>query len=38
MFAGATFVDLDDIQAAGFATRREARKALYDRAQVSLFP
>jgi hypothetical protein len=38
MFAGATFVDLDEIQAAGFATRRVARKAFYDRARVSLSP
>ncbi len=37
MFAGSTFVDLDEIQGAGFSTRRVARKAFYDRARVSIF-
>ena len=35
MFAGTAFVDLKHLQAAGFKTRREARKAFFHNARVS---
>lgn len=38
MFAGTAFVDLEHLQAAGFATRREARKAFFMRARVRHSP
>ncbi|KAH8810792.1 C6 transcription factor [Xylogone sp. PMI_703] len=34
MFAGAAFVDLSDLQNVGYSTRREARKALYQKARL----
>jgi hypothetical protein len=37
MFAGTAFVDLEHLQAAGFATRRDARKAFFMRARVRRF-
>lgn len=38
MFAGSAFVDMPHLRAAGFATRRAARKALFQRARVSSKP
>lgn len=35
IFAGVTFVELDDIQKAGFPSRRTARKVFYERVRVS---
>lgn len=35
MFAGAAFVDLSFLQTAGYSTRREARRAFYQKARVS---
>lgn len=37
MFAGTAFVDLRHLQAAGFKTRREARKAFYNNTRVGPF-
>ena len=34
MFSGSTFADLTAIQRAGYATRRDARKSLYQKAKV----
>lgn len=34
MFAGTAFVDLSHLQAAGFKTRRDARKAFFNNARV----
>ncbi|KAL1967802.1 hypothetical protein VTN77DRAFT_2491 [Rasamsonia byssochlamydoides] len=34
MFAGTAFVDLEHLQAAGFATRRDARKAFFMRTRL----
>lgn len=36
LFTGTAFVDISDLQAAGFSTRKEARKAFYQRARVSM--
>lgn len=36
MFAGTAYVDLRHLIAGGFATRKTARKALFDKARVSL--
>jgi hypothetical protein len=35
MFAGAAFVDTEHLRAAGYCTRREARKDLFERVKVS---
>lgn len=35
MFAGTAFVDIQHLKAAGFKTRREARKAFFNNARVS---
>lgn len=36
MFAGAAFVDVEHLKAAGFVNRKVARKAFFQRARVSL--
>lgn len=36
MFAGTAFVDIGHLQAAGFKTRREARKSFYNNVRVSI--
>jgi len=36
MFAGAAFVDMQHLRAAGFRERREARKAYYEKARVDI--
>jgi hypothetical protein len=38
MFAGTAFVDVRHLKAAGFKTRREARKAFFNNARVSQLP
>ncbi|OGM45243.1 hypothetical protein ABOM_005861 [Aspergillus bombycis] len=37
MFAGAAFADWQHLRAAGFSTRREARKSFYERAKMLYF-
>ncbi|RFU30254.1 hypothetical protein B7463_g6091, partial [Scytalidium lignicola] len=34
MFAGAAFIDLSDLQMVGYSTRREARKAFYQKTRL----
>ena len=36
MFAGSAFADMNHLRAAGFHSRREARKEFFTRARVSL--
>ncbi len=36
MFAGTAFVDMAFLEAAGYTTRKSARKAFYQKARVSL--
>lgn len=37
MFAGTAFVDMDELRAAGYSSRKSARKAFFQKARVSIF-
>lgn len=36
MFAGTAFVDMDELRAAGYSSRKSARKAFFQKARVSV--